>query len=95
VLLAFADGEPVVVGVRRDVPSATAHQPPAKARTRAMPAVDEDEVEVIQAAERLELRCGDASLTLTKDGKLLVEGAYVSVDSGGVLRLRGASVDLD
>ncbi len=50
---------------------------------------------VISAADRIILRCGRASLTLTKDGKILLDGAYVSNHSSGVLRLKGGSVQIN
>jgi hypothetical protein len=41
------------------------------------------------------LRCGKASITLTKAGKIIIDGAYVSHRSSGVLRLRGGSVQIN
>jgi hypothetical protein len=50
---------------------------------------------VVSAKERIVLRCGKASLTLTKEGKLLLQGEYVSSQSSGVLRLKGGSVQIN
>ncbi len=50
---------------------------------------------IITAKDRVVLRCGKASLTLTKEGKVTVQGAYVSNQSSGVLRLKGASVQIN
>ncbi len=50
---------------------------------------------VVSAKEQLVLRCGKASITLTKAGKVLIEGAYVSSRSSGVNRLKGGSVQLN
>ena len=50
---------------------------------------------IVSARDRIVLRCGKSSLTLTKEGKVIVQGAYVSNQSSGVLRLKGASVQLN
>lgn len=39
---------------------------------------------VVTAREQLVLRCGKASITLTKAGKVLIEGSYVLSRSTGV-----------
>lgn len=49
----------------------------------------------VSAKDRIVLRCGKASLTLTKEGKVIVQGAYVSNQSSGVLRLKGGSVQIN
>lgn len=48
-----------------------------------------------EAEEELTLRCGKASLTLTRSGKVLLRGAYVSTRSTGVHRIKGASVEIN
>jgi Domain of unknown function (DUF6484) len=50
---------------------------------------------VVNAKEQLVLRCGKASITLTKAGKVLVEGSYVLSKSTGVNRIKGGSVQLN
>lgn len=50
---------------------------------------------VISAKEQVVLRCGKASITLTKAGKVLIQGAYVSSRSSGVNRVLGGSVQLN
>jgi hypothetical protein len=50
---------------------------------------------LVSAKDRIVLRCGKASLTLTKEGKVIVQGAYVSNQSSGVLRLKGGSVQIN
>ncbi|SRR5258705_147475 len=49
----------------------------------------------LTAKEQLVLRCGKASITLTTTGKVLIEGAYVSSRSSGVLRIKGGSVQIN
>jgi len=50
---------------------------------------------VVTAKEQIVLRCGKASITLTKAGKVLIQGAYVSSRSSGVNRIKGGSVQLN
>jgi Domain of unknown function (DUF6484) len=50
---------------------------------------------VVNAKEQLVLRCGKASITLTKAGKVLIEGSYLLSRSTGVNRIKGGSVQLN
>lgn len=50
---------------------------------------------LVTAKEEIVLRCGKASITLTKDGKVLVQGTYVSSCSSGAHRIRGGSVQIN
>jgi hypothetical protein len=50
---------------------------------------------IVSAREQMVLRCGKASITLTRSGKVLIEGAYVASRSSGVLRLKGGAVQIN
>jgi hypothetical protein len=50
---------------------------------------------LITAHKEMVLRCGLASLTLTRDGKVLLRGAYVQSRSSGMNRIKGASVQIN
>lgn len=50
---------------------------------------------IVSAKEQLVLRCGEASITLTKAGKVLIKGSYVLSRSSGVNRIKGGSVQLN
>lgn len=50
---------------------------------------------VVAAKDKLVLRCGKARITLTKAGKVLIEGAYVSSRATSVNRVKGGSVQLN
>lgn len=50
---------------------------------------------VVTAKEEIVLRCGQASITLTKVGKVLIKGTYVLSRSSGVNRIKGGSVQLN
>lgn len=49
----------------------------------------------IRAQKEIVLACGDASITLTKAGKILIRGAYVLSRSSGVHRIQGGSVQIN
>lgn len=50
---------------------------------------------MVSAKEQLVLRCGKACITLTKEGKVLIQGTYISSRSSGVNRIKGGSVQLN
>lgn len=50
---------------------------------------------VVTAQDRLVLRCGKASITLTKAGRVVIEGADVLSRSSGANRIKGGSVQLN
>jgi hypothetical protein len=93
VLLVFENGDPklpIVTGVIR-----------GKLGWPTEPAPEQVEVDVdgqrmiVSAREQLVLRCGKASITLTKAGKVLIEGSYLLSRSSGVNKIKGGSVQLN
>src|SRR5208282_706515 len=50
---------------------------------------------VLAGSREVVLRCGGASITLTKGGKVLIQGEYVSTRSKGANRIKGASVQIN
>ena len=93
VVLAFEDANParpIVIGCVRKELTPHLRERPDSVQIDA----DGDRL-MVSAKEQLVLRCGNASITLTKAGKIIIEGAYVSNRSSGVLRLRGASVQIN
>lgn len=56
--------------------------------------LDDEEV-VLEAKERIELRCGKARIVLTKDGKVLIKGKDVMSRSEGPNRIKGASIQIN
>ncbi len=47
------------------------------------------------AKEEIVLRCGKASITLTRAGKVLIRGVYLLSRSSGVNRIKGGSVQIN
>jgi hypothetical protein len=89
----FEDGDssrPIIMGVLRGEEGWPLDQKPAEVE------VDVDgERMIVSAKEQLVLRCGKASITLTKAGKVLIKGSYLLSRSSGVNRIKGGSVQLN
>lgn len=50
---------------------------------------------VLEGKEEVVLKCGEASITLTKAGKILIRGKYLLNRSTGVNRIMGGSVQVN
>lgn len=50
---------------------------------------------VLSAEREIVLQCGKASIVLTRAGKVLIRGAYISSRSSGVNRVKGGSVQIN
>jgi hypothetical protein len=89
VALLFEGGDPskpVVLGVL--------HRP-GRPEPRALQVRVDGETIEFTGKQEIVLRCGKASLTLTRAGKVLLRGAYVSSRSSGVNRIKGGSVQIN
>lgn len=89
VALMFVGGDPsrpLVIGRIQRLPEA--RQAPAVAH------IDGERLE-LSAEREIVLRCGKASITLTREGKVLIKGAYLSSRSSGVNRIKGGSVQIN
>lgn len=49
----------------------------------------------LSASKEITLKCGAASITLTRAGKVLIRGAYVLTRSTGTNRIQGGSVQIN
>ncbi len=90
-LVMLENGEPslpIVIGVIGASEATTSAAPPAVAK------VDGKRV-VLHGTEEVSLSCGQASITLTKEGKIVLRGAYVSSASTGMNRITGGSVQIN
>lgn len=56
--------------------------------------IDDERLE-LTAEREIVLRCGKASITLTRAGKILLRGAYIFSRSTGVNKIKGGSVQLN
>jgi uncharacterized protein DUF6484 len=57
--------------------------------------VDVPSVLEFEAEDRVLLRCGEASITLTRAGKVIINGKYVSSSATGLNRIRGGAVHVN
>jgi hypothetical protein len=86
VVLLFEQGDaarPLVMGVLR-APR------PEPLRTE----IDGEKL-VLTAEREIVLRCGESSITLTRAGKVLIQGAYVVTKASGLNRVKGAAVQIN
>jgi hypothetical protein len=49
----------------------------------------------LRASERLELACGNASITLTSDGKIVLRGVYIETNASATNRIKGGHVKIN
>lgn len=87
VALLFEDGDvgrPLIVG--RIV------EPTRKPRAQVIR--DGKEVRIL-GEERIELRCGKATIIMEKDGHITIRGTYVTSHASAANRIRGGSVNLN
>ena len=90
-ILLFCSGnppQPVVMGVVLEPASPRTESTTIDAR------VDGKRIS-IEAQHELAIRCGDASITLTRAGKVLIRGKYILSRSSGLNRIKGAAVDVN
>jgi hypothetical protein len=100
VVLGFEGGDisrPIVLGVLRAAEHRPREAPAPRATTSRVPleaTIDGDQL-VFTAEQEIVLRCGEASLTLTRAGKVLIRGTYLLSRSSGVNRIKGGSVQIN
>lgn len=94
VLVVFEDGDlsrPIIVGVIE--PHALQEQPPEQEPSVRVQV--DGERHVIEAEREVVLRCGDASITLTRAGKVIIRGNYILSRSTGYNKIKGAAIDIN
>ena len=90
VILVFEDGDlarPIIIGL-------IAAPTPGK-QTKTVDITADGKRVTIAADDEIVLKCGEASITLTKAGKILIRGAYVLSRSSGTNRIKGGSVQIN
>jgi uncharacterized protein DUF6484 len=93
VVLMFEGGDParpLVIGCLHDP-----HPQPIPTRSGVVEMDVDGERLIVSAKDQLVLRCGKASITLTKAGKVMIQGLYVLSQSAGVNRIKGGAVQLN
>ena len=99
VVVMFEGGDaakPIVVGLIQPPTSAQSAAAPERPSTLSAVEAKLDGEQIVLSAEReIVLRCGQASITLTRAGKVLIRGAYLLSRSSGVNRIKGGSVQIN
>ncbi len=99
-VLQFEEGDPalpVLMGLlqpttRTPLLDALLAAPPPDAKLEAK--VDGKRV-VIEGKDEIVLRCGEASITLRRNGKVVLRGTYLETRASGTNRIKGGSVQIN
>ena len=95
VVLVFEGGDPeqpIILGVVQDQKKP---EPALPAKPVSFQTEVDDERLLISAEREIVLRCGDASITLTRAGKVIIKGNYVISRSTGYNKIKGAAIDIN
>lgn len=95
--LMFEAGDPkrpLVMGLVQDL-SGNAAGPASASSGRIVGVESDGERLTLSASKEITLKCGAASITLTRAGKVLIRGAYVLTRSTGTNRIQGGSVQIN
>ena len=87
-------GKPLVMGLLQEPWPGSAGPEPAAAPAPVEVEIDGEKL-VLTAGRELVLRCGQASLILTRAGKILIRGTFVLSRSTGVNRIQGGVVHIN
>ena len=90
VMLLFENDDPtlpIIVGIMED-----SHGPD---ETGSVDVEVDGQRIVLTAKQEIVLRCGEASITLTRAGKILIRGTHVSSRSSGLNKMKGAVVQIN
>lgn len=97
VMIAFEENDlhrPVVIDVIHD-----RIEPPPSSITTDRKGLEEVKIDgetvTFDAKKEIVMRCGKASITLTKPGKIIIRGTYLLNSSSGANRIRGGSIQLN
>lgn len=82
---------PIVLGV---VQGTVPRENSAAAKELVTVQADDQRYE-LNAERQIVLRCGEASITLTRAGKVIIKGTYVLSRSSGYNKIKGAAVDIN
>ena len=98
VALGFVEGNPLLPIILGLIQKKAAPGRSAPQETSENPLVDvqlDGDRLTLTADREIVLKCGKSSITLTKEGKVILKGAYLSTHSTGVNRIKGGSVQIN
>lgn len=101
VLVVFEGGNPdrpIIIGliesVLEDLVAMKIEPPPTDQKKPAEARLDGKRV-VLEAEKEIQLKCGKGSITIKKDGKIIIKGTELLSRSSGTNRVKGASVRIN
>lgn len=100
VLVVFQDGDrgkPIIIGLMEEPLESLVNMETSVSETpghRQELRIDGKRL-VIEADDEIELKCGQGSITIRKDGKIVVKGTNVLSRSSGPNRIKGGSISLN
>ncbi|MEA3546612.1 MAG: DUF6484 domain-containing protein [Thermodesulfobacteriota bacterium] len=99
VLLVFENNDPkrpIIIDTLHSLIDEITESPPMELQANESEDVTVDGKRItFDAKEQVELRCGKASIILTRAGKIIIRGAYLLNRSSGVNRIKGGSVQIN
>lgn len=84
---------PVIIGVVE--PGSCSVTPQLKSTQLEIAASSRKERVLVEALAELVLKCGAGSITLRKDGKIIVRGTHLLSRSSGPIRIKGGHVEIN
>jgi acetoin utilization deacetylase AcuC-like enzyme len=94
VLVVFEGGDverPIIIGVVEPhvlQDQSIEHEPGVRVEV-------DGERHVVEAEREIVLKCGDASIMLTRAGKVIIKGHYILSRSTGYNKIKGAAIDIN
>lgn len=98
VALGFVNGDParpIVLGQIQNPAESVSRQVQAASEHQAVDVKLDGERLTLTADREIVLKCGNSSITLTRAGKIILKGDYLSTHSTGVNRIKGGSVQIN
>jgi len=94
-VIVVTGNQAIVIGLLEAVPSEALAPATEKPPAQVVEAdVDGRRVRVV-GQDEIVLECGNASITLRRNGRVVIRGTYVETDSAGTNRIKGAAVRIN
>jgi hypothetical protein len=86
--------KPIVLGVMLEAPF-TPIKPEQQSASAQVDVMVDGERVVLKAEHEIELRCGEAAIVLTADGRIQLRGTYITSHASATQRILGGSVNIN
>ncbi len=99
ILLMFENGDPqkpIIIGMIKDKPVLKTHDEQLVLNKEKLKDIQLDGERIIfDAKKEIVLRCGEGSVTIKTDGRIIIKGTNLLSRSKGLNRIRGAAVNIN